>query len=118
MAFGLQRALLRCVIVRAKEAGRPVDYPDLSPDWAKRTPMVIPPTPQMISASPVGFEWQMAYIRRHFTVLSLEEIIERFRVGSSLPLISPRSLSMMAIMTIIPWPILSCSASIYRQQSS
>ena len=41
--------------------------------------------PQMISASPAGFEWQMAYISSHFTVLSLEDIIERFHAGSTLP---------------------------------
>jgi peptidoglycan/xylan/chitin deacetylase (PgdA/CDA1 family) len=41
--------------------------------------------PQMISASPAGFEWQMTYISRHFTVLSLGEIIEQFHNGSPLP---------------------------------
>lgn len=41
--------------------------------------------PQMISASPAGFEWQMAYISSHFTVLSLEDIIERFHAGGPLP---------------------------------
>jgi peptidoglycan/xylan/chitin deacetylase (PgdA/CDA1 family) len=42
--------------------------------------------PQMISASPAGFEWQMAYLSRHFTVLSLDEIIERFHAGNPLPI--------------------------------
>jgi len=42
--------------------------------------------PQMISASPAGFEWQIAHVRRYFTVLSLGEIIERFQAGSPLPL--------------------------------
>jgi peptidoglycan/xylan/chitin deacetylase (PgdA/CDA1 family) len=41
--------------------------------------------PHMISASPAGFEWQMRHISRHFTVLSLEDVIERFKTGKLLP---------------------------------
>lgn len=39
----------------------------------------------MISASPEGFEWQMAFLRQHFELLTPEEIVTRLALGHALP---------------------------------
>ncbi len=40
---------------------------------------------RMISASPSGFEWQMAYLQQHFDLLTPEEIALRLTHGHDLP---------------------------------
>lgn len=40
---------------------------------------------KLLSASPTGFDWQMDYVRRHFEVLSFEDLIDRFCTGRPLP---------------------------------
>ncbi len=40
---------------------------------------------RMISATPEGFEWQMAYLQQHFDLLAPEEIVLRLTLGHDLP---------------------------------
>ncbi len=40
---------------------------------------------RVLSASPAGFEWQMNYIRRHFDVLSLDNLVDRIHAAQPIP---------------------------------
>ncbi len=40
---------------------------------------------RMVSASPEGFEWQMAYLQKHFELLTPEELALRIAHGGDLP---------------------------------
>lgn len=48
-------------------------------------PLARPLDPDLVSATPADFAWQMQHLREHHSVVSLEQVMEHLRSGARLP---------------------------------
>ncbi len=71
--------------IRERKSGRRPALTILNYHRVQEPEQVVGLDSRMVSATPEGFEWQMAYLQQHFELLAPEEIALRLSHGHDLP---------------------------------